>query len=112
MALTMQRESTEHIYLGVPGTVPSMGAEIALLVAGVRPTELDWNAAVIIADDTHELWAGAQATGLAGDYWLALRVGSYAGGTFDPGVGEYQTWLRLTSELEQVVRIADATVIA
>ena len=105
MAVTLQREGTEYIYSGVTGQVPSDGAEIALLAANVRPTSGDWETAVVVDSDAHALWPDAMATGLAGDYFVALLVGPFNGNAVDPGVGDWQVWLRLTDTTEQPVRI-------
>jgi hypothetical protein len=105
MSLILQRETTEYIYTGVSGDVPSSGGEIALLGAGQRPSEPDWNTAVIV-DEVHQLWADAQRSQVPGDYYVAILVGSFGGNLVDPGVGDYAIWVRLTDQVERPVRIS------
>ncbi|WP_214103247.1 hypothetical protein [Acrocarpospora catenulata] len=106
MATVLQRESTEFIYSGVDGDVPSVGAEMAFLAAAVRPTSGDWEQAVLVPDNSHPLWADAVASGLLGDYYVAILVGAYGGTGVVLAPGDYQVWLRLTDTVEQPVRIA------
>lgn len=106
MSLVVQRESTVYIYVAVTGTAPSAGAEVALLPAGQRPLEADWETGVVVDDSDHELWFDAQGSGLEGDYYVALLIGSFGGNTVAPGQGDYQVWLRLTDVTEQPVMIA------
>jgi hypothetical protein len=103
MAVTLQREATEFIYSGVTGAVPSVGAEIALLAANTRPTSGDWKTAVVVNNNAHALWPDASASGLTGDYFVALLIGEFGGNTVAPG--DWQVWLRLTDTTEQPVRI-------
>jgi hypothetical protein len=109
MATILQRESTEYLYAGVDGDVPSVGAEVAFLAAGVRPTT-EWEAAILVPDDSHPLWADAVASGLLGDYYVAILVGSFGGTGVVLAVGDYQQWLRLTDTTERPVRIAPVAV--
>lgn len=105
MTLVMQRESTEYIYLGVAGDVPSAGAKCAFLIAGVRPTAGDWKTAtVVIVGDP--LYASAVASGVTGSYFVAIRIGAFASGTVTLTPGDYQVWVQLTDTVEQPVRIA------
>lgn len=104
MATTMQRESTEYLYHGVTGDVPANGAEVAFLVAGVRPEAEDWHGAEVVTAE-HPLWDDAVRAGLTGDYFVAILVGPFGNAvTLSPG--DYQVWLRLTDVVEQPVRIA------
>jgi hypothetical protein len=109
MAVTLQRESTEYVYMGFTGTVPSVGAEVAFLAAGVRPTT-EWKAAVIVGNSSHALWADAVASGVTGDYYIARLIGSFGGNDLTLTVGDYQPWVRLTGATERPVRIAPVTV--
>lgn len=106
MALELQRESTEFIYLGVTGDVPSTGAELAFLAAGVRPQSTDWETGTLVPDNTHALWTDAVNSGAQGDYFVAILIGSFGGNLVAPAAGDYQVWLRLTDATEQPVRIA------
>lgn len=105
MTLVMQRESTEFIYLGVAGAVPSVGAECAFLVAGVRPTSGDWKTATVVQSGD-PLYANAVASGATGAYFVAIRIGAFSGGTVVLTPNDYQIWMRLTDAVEQPVRIA------
>lgn len=105
MAITLQRESTEFVFIGVTGVVPSGGAEVAFLSAEERPTT-EWKAAIVVADDGHALWADAQASGATGDYFIARLVGAFGGNDLTLIPGDYQSWLRLSDVTEQPVRIA------
>ncbi|MEV0968523.1 hypothetical protein [Microtetraspora glauca] len=106
MSVVLQHESTEYLYFGVTGEPPSSGAEVALLSGGARPTSGDWKPAVVVGDSGHALWADAVASGVKGDYYVALLVGSFGGNVVAPPQGDYQPWLRLTDTTEQPVRIA------
>lgn len=110
MSIVLQRETTEYVYLGIVGSVPSVGSEFAFLDAGVRPTDSDWSAATLVPNSSHPLWLDAKATGLAGDYYLARLVGSYGGNTVILAPGDYQMWLRQTDIVERPVRIAPISV--
>lgn len=105
MTLVMQRESTEYIYLGVSGDVPSVGAECAFLIAGVRPTGGDWKTATIV-ESGDPLYASAVSSGATGAYFVAIKIGAFSGGTVVLTAGDYQIWVRLTDATEQPVRIA------
>ncbi|MFI7042663.1 hypothetical protein ACIBI0_38800 [Microbispora rosea] len=106
MAVSLERESTEYLYLGLTGTPPSVSAEVAFLAPGVRPTDPDWSSALVVEDQSDPLWADAVASGVAGDYYVARLVGSYGDNDVAPEVGDYQVWLRLTDTTERPVRIA------
>lgn len=108
MAVTLQRESTEFLYIGVTGTVPATSAEVCYLAAGTRPTT-EWSAAIIVTN-VHALWTDAVATGLTGDYYVARLVGSFGGTGVTLTAGDYQPWIRLTDTTERPVRIAPITV--
>jgi hypothetical protein len=101
MSFVIQRESTEYLYVGVTGDLPSEGAEMAFLPAGVRPLETDWLTATLI-DSASPLYQDAQAS-VPGDYWLAILVGPYNGNVLESG--DYQVWVRLTDLIERPVRI-------
>jgi hypothetical protein len=105
MTLVMQRESTEFIYLGVAGNVPSVGAECAFLIAGVRPTSGDWKTAIVVINGD-PLYASAVASGATGAFYIAIKIGAFSGGTVTLTAGDYQVWVRLTDATEQPVRIA------
>ena len=108
--MEIDRDSTEYLYIGWTGTPPSVSAEIAFLSAGVRPTESDWEDAIIV-DDAHALWLDAVASGVSGDYYAAILVGSFNGNTVVlSGPAAYQPWCRLTDTTERPVRIAPVTV--
>jgi hypothetical protein len=105
---TIQRESTEYVYLGVQGSIPS-SAELAFLDAGTRPTSGDWHSSTLVTSSGDPLWADAQASGATGDYFVALLIGAFGGIGIILTAGDYQVWLRLTGAVEQPVRIAPAT---
>jgi len=106
MSVVLQRESTEYIYVGVTGDVPSVGAELALMAAGDRPESGDWETATVVDDSGDPLWDDAVASGVIGDYFVALLVGSFGGNPVTPSAGDYQVWLRVTDATERPVRIA------
>lgn len=110
MAAQLQRESTEFIYIGVSGAIPSDGAEIAFMDnAESRPTD-EWEEAIVVEDAQHELWADAQASGISGDYYIARLIGSFGDGGSELAPGTYQPWVRLTDTVEQPVLIAPEVV--
>lgn len=109
MTAILQRESTEYVYIGVTGDVPSVGAETAFLAAGTRPTT-EWSTAELVTDNTHALWADAQASSATGDYFVARLIGSFGTGGEALGPGSYQCWVRLTDTTEQPVLIAPEAV--
>lgn len=106
MALSIERETTEYLFFGVTGDVPSVGAEVAFLDSGVRPTEQDWETGILVVDSGSPLWADAVASGATGDYFVAILVGSFGGNEVILTPGDYQPWLRLTDTVERPVRIA------
>lgn len=106
MATVLERESTEYLYIGVTGDPPSVGADVAYLAAGQRPTVDDWHEAVVVSDSGHALWADAVASGVTGDYYVARLVGPFGGNDLTLEPGDYQPWVRLTDTTEQPVRIA------
>ena len=106
MTLQMHRESTEFVFLGVTGDLPAIAAEMAFMAAGQRPGDDDWQTAILIPSPGHQLWNDAQATGLVGDYFVAVLVGAYGGNLLVLDPGAYQVWLRLSDIVEQPVRIA------
>jgi len=111
MAVIMQRESTEFHYWPVRGGPLPTRAEVAFMPnPGQRPQESDWKLAEIVSGPGHPLWQDAQATGLKGDYYVAILIGPYEGPVssatrtvLEPGV--YQPWLRLWGDTERPVRI-------
>jgi hypothetical protein len=105
---TIQLESTEYVYLGIEGTVPT-SAQLAFLAAGSRPTEPDWITATIIDAPTDSLWDDAVASGAQGDYFVARLIGSFGGTGTVLSIGDYQVWVRLTGGTERPVRIAPAS---
>lgn len=110
--MEIERESTEYIYIGVTGDVPSVGAEVAFLTAGSRPTAPDWNTAIIVDDAGDALWPDAQAAGVSGDYFVAILVGPENSG-IDLSAGapaDYQVWVKLTDTTEVPVKVAPAAV--
>jgi hypothetical protein len=113
MTVTIERETTEYLYTGITGSPPSSGAEVAFLTAGSRPATGggDWVAATVVPDSGHALWADATASGVTGDYYVAILVGTYGGNTVDPGMGSWQQWIRLTDVTERPVRIAPEAIV-
>jgi hypothetical protein len=109
MTVTLQRETTEYVYMGFTGNVPSVGAEVAFLAAGVRPTT-EWSAATLIPNNSHPLWDDAVSSGITGDYYVARLVGSFSGTGVTLTPGDYQPWVRLTDTIERPVRIAPVAV--
>lgn len=106
MSVVVQRESTEYLYVGVTGDVPTVGVEVALMGAGDRPESGDWETAVLVDDAGDPLWDDATASGVTGNYFAALLVGSFGGNPVTPVPGDYQVWLRVTDTTERPVRIA------
>ncbi len=106
MAVAIERETTEYVFIGVTGTVPATGVEVAFLAAGVRPTGGDWETAVLINDSGHALWTEALGSGVTGDYFIGILVGAFGGGTVTLVAGDYQVWIRITDTTEQPVKIA------
>jgi hypothetical protein len=109
MAVTLQRETTEYVYFGFTGNVPSVGAETAFLAAGLRPTT-EWTAAIVVNNNSHPLWDDAVASGIAGDYYIARLIGAFGGTGVVLTPGDYQPWVRLTDTVERPVRIAPVVV--
>jgi hypothetical protein len=106
MTLVIQRETTEYLFFGVTGDPPQTSAEVAFLDAGVRPTT-EWETAIIVDTSGHALWDDAQASGVTGDYFVAILVGSFGGNTVVlTGPALYQPWLQLTDVVERPVRIS------
>lgn len=106
MPITIQRESTEYVFLGLTGGVPATGVEMAFLAAGVRPTSPDWKTSVLIDTDVHALWTEAIAAGVTGDYYAARLIGAFGGNTVTLTAGDYQVWVRVTDTTEQPVKLA------
>lgn len=105
MAVSIERESTEYLYIGVTGNQPSTTQEVAFLVAAERPEELDWNEATLVNDDQHALWADASSAA-SGDWFLAILIGDFGGTGVSLSPGDYVIWIRLTDIVERPVRIA------
>lgn len=108
MSIQMEQESTEYVYVGVSGTAPN-SAEAAFLEAGIRPQESDWETATLVTSEASPLYDDAVASGVIGDYYVAILVGSYGGTGIELTIGDYQEWLRLTGDVERPVRIAPVT---
>lgn len=108
--MEIDRDSTEYLYIGVTGTIPSAGAKVAFVVPPARPTAPSWKTAVIVNNSSHALWDDAQASGVDGDYYVAILVGAFGGNTTVLTNGDYQAWLQLTDAVEQPVRVAPAAV--
>jgi hypothetical protein len=110
----IDRDTTEYLYTGWTGDPPATGADIAFMVPPARPTSGDWGAAIVVAGDSHPLWADAQRSGVTGDFYVAIKVGSFAG-TSGAGVAlvagtDYQPWGRLTDTDERPVRVLPVSV--
>lgn len=103
--LTVQRESTEYLYVGITGTPPDT-ADLAFLPAAVRPGDSDWHTAILVTDE-HPLWDDARGTGIAGDYYAAALVGPDGG--IELTAGFYRVWARLDDADETPVKIAPDT---
>jgi hypothetical protein len=108
--MEIDRDSTEYLFFGVTGDVPSAGAEVAFKSAAARPIEGDWEDALIVDDVGDALWSDAVASGVAGDYYVARLVGPFGGNDVVLTAGDYQAWLRLTDTTERPIRIAPAAV--
>lgn len=108
--MEIDRDSTEYLYVGVTGDVPSAGAEIAFMAPAARPTAGDWKVATIVDDAGDALWPDAVASGVVGDYYLARLVGSFNANPVVLTAGDYQVWIRLTDTTERPVRIAPVAV--
>ena len=103
MSAVIQSESTEYLYIGVTGSVPSGAVEVAFLAPTIQPTASDWKTGIKVTS-AHALWSSVP-DGLDGDYFVAILVGSFGGGTVTLSVGVYAVWVRLTDTAEQVVRL-------
>jgi len=108
--MQIDRDSTEYLFIGVTGEVPSVGAEVAFKTAAARPESGDWETALLVEDSGDALWADAQASGVTGDYFVARLVGPFNSNDVVLTAGDYQVWLRLTDTTERPVRIAPAAV--
>jgi hypothetical protein len=106
MTAELERETTEYIYAGITGDLPSSTVETAILPAAQRPIETDWETSILINDDTHPLWADAISSGVTGTYFIGLLIGSFGGNTVVPAPGPYTIWYRITDVTERPVRIA------
>lgn len=104
--MEIDRDSTEYLYFGVTGDVPSVGAEVAFKAANARPESGDWETALLVETDADPLWDDAVASGVTGDYFVAILVGSFGGNTVVLTAADYQAWLRLTDTTERPIRIA------
>lgn len=109
--ITLQRETTEYVYLGITGDVPASDTEVAFLAPASRPEEADWETAILIEDDSNPLWADATGSGATGDYFLARLVGSFGENDVVLTPGDYQVWVRLTDTVERPVRIAPVALV-
>ena len=113
MTATLQNQSTEYVYIGVTGDIPTGGppaAEVAFMTGAAEPTAPDWSTAIIV-DNAHALFADAQASGATGDYYVARLVGAFGGTGEALAEGSYQCWVRLTDTDEQPVLIAPEAVV-
>jgi hypothetical protein len=109
--MEIDRDSTEYLYFGWSGDPPAVGAEVAFMAAAARPTEGDWDDAIVVDSQSHELWDDAVASGVQGDYYVAILVGSFGGNTVVlTGATAYQPWNRLTDTTERPIRVAPVTV--
>lgn len=104
MSVTMQRESTEFLYIGIGGTAPD-SAEVAFLAAGARPLVGDWHGASLVLNSSNPLWNDAVASEADGDYYVAILIGSFGGTGIVLAQNPYQVWVRLTGSVERPVRI-------
>jgi len=94
MALTMHRLSREYVYWDVTteNDILNATAEVALLMSGIDPVEIDWVAATILGDLT---------TG----FTIRLLVsGTGNGGDIELAAGDFQAWIRITDTPERPVR--------
>lgn len=105
MAVTIQRESTEYVYIGVTGALPATGVETAFLAAGTRPTT-EWDTSILVNNSGHALWDEAVASGVTGTYYIARLIGSFGGTGEVLSAGDYQAWVRITDTTERPVMIA------
>lgn len=109
MSISLQRETTEFVYVGVTGDLITGDAEVAFLDAELRPTSSDWSTAIKVENDQHELWEDAQASGVGGDWFIARLIGDFGVGGLVLEPGDYQPWVRLEDETERPVRLAPVT---
>ena len=111
MSVTLQRESTEFVYVGVTGDVPSGSVEVAFLEAASRPTSGEWETAIKVDDELHSLWSDASSSAASGEWYAAILVGDYGTEGIVLAEGDYQVWLRFTDSDERPVRIAPTTLV-
>ncbi len=110
MSITLQRETTEYVYVGIQGSTVTGDVEMAFLEAGLRPDTVDWHSSVKVEDDQSPLWEDAQTSGIDGDWFVACLVGEFGTGGKVLTPGDYQPWVRLTDDVERPVRITPVTV--
>ncbi|MCD6056586.1 MAG: hypothetical protein K0Q89_116 [Thermomicrobiales bacterium] len=108
--MQIDRDSTEYLFIGVTGDVPSVGAEVAFVAPAARPLEADWDDAILVTSSGHALWDDALASGVSGDYYLARLVGPFSSNDVVLTAGDYQCWVRLTDTVERPIRVAPAAV--
>ena len=111
MAVTVQRESTEYLYIGVTGDVPAGDVEVAFLDAETRPTSGDWETATKIDDEQHSLWVDAESSAASGEWYAAVLIGDYVAEGVVLAAGDYQVWVRWVDVDERPVRIAPTTLV-
>jgi hypothetical protein len=109
MSLVLQRETTEYIYFGVEGPIVTGAVELAFLAAGVRPEVADWETAIKINNDGHDLWTDASTAGLEGDWFIGILIRDFGTEGLVLAAGDYQPWIRLTDAVERPVRLAPVT---
>lgn len=111
MSLQMRESTTEYMFAGWTGTIPSVGAEVAFMAdPEAEASDADYQPAVLVTSVAHPLWADAKRTGLTGDYYVAILVGSYGGGGVPLAKGPYQRWDRCTDVTERPVRVCTVAV--
>lgn len=106
MALQSYVISTDYLYFGVTGGVPSGDAQVAFIATsvGTPPAELDWKTAIKVESD-HALYADASTrSGLEGDWFVAILLGAFGTGGVELTANTYDVYVRLTDVTEQPVR--------
>lgn len=98
----LDRETTEFVFWGVDGDIPQGDVQLSLKTADQRPEGLDWVSALKVQSG-HALWESANLAEPDHNWYVAKLIGPW-NNDYDPGVGEYQVWVRFEDAPERPVR--------